>query len=38
MDKVLFVCHRINNINELNNVKGDQGLEIDLRDEGNNIK
>jgi hypothetical protein len=32
MDNTLFICHRINKSEDLDNVKNNEGIEIDLRD------
>ena len=32
MENTLFICHRINNSNDLKTVKDTQGIELDLRD------
>lgn len=37
MNNTLFICHRINTSNELDNVEVNQGIELDLRDKDNNI-
>ena len=37
MKDTLFICHRINNIEELKYVKKKEGIEIDLRDRLDNI-
>ena len=37
MEKVLFINHRINKAEELENVKFNYGIEIDLRDKDNEI-
>ena len=37
MEKTLFICHRINKSCELDNVENDQGIELDLRDQGDKL-
>jgi hypothetical protein len=37
MENTLFICHRINKSEELSNVKIDQGIELDLRDNDKSI-
>lgn len=32
MENTLFICHRINSISQLKNVKNHEGIELDLRD------
>lgn len=37
MNNILFYCHRINNINDLNKIIPNYGIEIDLRDKNNKL-
>lgn len=37
MENILFINHRINKSQELDNVNFDYGVEIDLRDKGNDV-
>ena len=37
MENTLFICHRINNSDELEKVQETQGIELDLRDKGEKI-
>jgi hypothetical protein len=37
MENTLFICHRINNSDDLKKVERKQGIELDLRDKGNRI-
>ena len=37
MNNIIYISHRINNVSELNNIPTEYGVEIDLRDNGENI-
>ena len=37
MKNTLFICHRINNSDDLKTVNDTQGIELDLRDKGDKL-